>query len=437
ARIVEINHDNITLEGFTIDGQAGDANSAAGYRDKLLYAIGTASRDGVQGLKVLRMTFRNAGGECLRLRYFARDNEIAHSSFTNCGVHDFRFGAGGKNGEAVYIGTAPEQLGDGKNPTTEPDQSSGNWVHHNSFNTQGNECVDIKEAATANIVEGNTCTGQRDPESGGFDSRGSGNIFRRNQSYGNTGAGVRLGGDQSGDGVSNDVYDNAIFDNRAGGIKFQRTPQGRICGNTMQNNSGGNAVGSYGAQFSPTASCEGVAVPSTATTAPTSTPKPTATPTSAPKPTAVPTSAPQPTAPTAPPVASDPTAPNCARYALDGNAPTYLEAERYSRLGGRFVVVADAARSGGQAMSIPGAGRQSEAGTYLSFDLQVANGGTFYVWLLGYGPKDNADSFFVQADGGNLIQANLSRSGWRWKKASATLTLGSGLHTFTIQNREN
>ena len=110
------------------------------------------------------MTFKNAGGECVRLRYFAQHNEIATSRHSRrCGVHDFRFKAGGKNGEGIYIGTAPEQRGDGKNPTTDPDLSNGNWIHHNSFDTQGNECVDIKEAASGNLVENNRCTGQRDP----------------------------------------------------------------------------------------------------------------------------------------------------------------------------------------------------------------------------------------------------------------------------------
>src|SRR6266508_1842739 len=178
ARIIEINHDNITLSGFTIDGLWGDPNSAAGYRDKLLYVLGKQPRDGVSELRVLNMILRNAGGECVRLRYFAQHNEISGSVVTNCGVHDFRFGAGGKNGEGIYIGTAPEQRSDGKNPTAEPDLSKENWIHQNQFDTQGNECVDIKESTTGNVIEGNSRTGQRDSESGGFASRGSGNIFR-------------------------------------------------------------------------------------------------------------------------------------------------------------------------------------------------------------------------------------------------------------------
>jgi hypothetical protein len=262
ARIFEVNHDHHTLEGFTIDGLWGAPGSAAGYRDKLLYALGEAPCDGVTGLRVLGMTFRNAGGECLRLRYFARYNEIASSSFVGCGVYDFVFAGGGKNGEAVYIGTAPEQRADGKNPTVDVDASDFNWVHDNTFDTRGNECVDIKEGASGNLVERNVCTGQRDADSGGFDARGSGNVFRDNESFGNAGTGVRLGGDTAADGIANDVYGNQIHDNQSGGVKFQRLPQGLVCSNAMANNVGGDSVGAFGGQIEPAAPCAGGPPPS-------------------------------------------------------------------------------------------------------------------------------------------------------------------------------
>ena len=159
------------------------------------------------------------------------------------------------NGEGIYIGTAPEQRSDGKNPTSDPDESSSNWIHDNIFDTQGNECVDIKEGSSGNIVENNKCTGQKDAESGGLDARGSNNIFRFNEVYANVGAGVRLGGDASQDGIDNDVYQNTIKDNKNGGIKFQRKPQGKICGNTMSGNTSGNAVGTFASSFTPTKAC--------------------------------------------------------------------------------------------------------------------------------------------------------------------------------------
>ena len=255
SRIAEVNHNYITLNGFTIDGLHGSSGSASGYRDKLIYAQGKGYRSGVVGLKVLNMRLTNAAGECVRLRYFAQNNEIAFNKILNCGVEDFKFDGGGKNGEGVYVGTAPEQLNDGKNPTTDRDDSRNNWIHHNIIDTQGNECVDIKEGASLTIVENNYCTGQLDPNSGGLEARGNSNIFRYNQVFGNRGAGVRLGGDTSSDGSDNDVYGNNIYDNASGGIKFQAKFQGQICENVMKNNVGGNAVGTFGSLFSPSVDC--------------------------------------------------------------------------------------------------------------------------------------------------------------------------------------
>lgn len=254
GRIFEVNHDYLVLNGFTIDGQY----SPGAYRDKLLYVHGIETRDGVTGLKVQHLTLRNAGGECMRLRYFVQQSEISDTVVGPCGRDDFPngvYGGGAKNGEGIYVGTAPEQRGDGKNPTADPDLTTDNWIHDNTFNTQGNECVDIKEAATRNLVEHNTCTGQKDSESGGFDARGSGNTFRYNEVYGNLGAGVRLGGDANTDGINNNVYENTIHDNKSGGIKFQRAPQARVCSNMMTGNTGGNAVGDFSTQFNPAAAC--------------------------------------------------------------------------------------------------------------------------------------------------------------------------------------
>jgi|GEM_PF-1540826 parallel beta-helix repeat protein len=276
-RIVEVNHDYITLSGFTINGLFGSANSASGYRDKLIFVHGKEVRNGVTGLKVLNMSLLNAGGECVRLRYFVTGAEIAYNTIQNCGAYDFKFNQGGKSGEGIYVGTSNKQWGDGKNPTSDADITRDNRIHHNTIDTQGNECVDIKEGATANIVENNTCSGQKDPESGGFDSRGDGNTFRYNTVTGSVGAGIRLGGWLVGSvqyGKLNDIYGNTITNNKNGGIRFQVSPQGKICENQMSGNTGGDAGGEYGAQFDPVQSCSGGTVPPTPPTGtpPTSTP---------------------------------------------------------------------------------------------------------------------------------------------------------------------
>ena len=105
--------------------------------------------------------------------------------------------------------------------------------------------MDVKEGSSGNLVENNVCTGQKDSESGGLDSRGNGNIFRNNLVYGNAGAGIRLGGDEDDDGKNNDVYLNTIRDNEGVGIKVQRYPQGKICGNVLSGNDGGEITEEY------------------------------------------------------------------------------------------------------------------------------------------------------------------------------------------------
>jgi len=233
SRVFEIHHSYITLSGFHIDGQVGVGTTKKDYRDKLIYAIGQTPGKGVEHLKIDGLLVENAGGECIRLRYFARHNEISNTTVRNCGIYDFRLHDGGKNGEGIYIGTAPEQRKDGKNPTADPDLSTDNYIHHNTIDTEGNECVDIKEAATKNLVEYNTCRGQRDPESGGFDARGNNNTFRYNRVIDTEGAAVRLGGDDPEDGIHNNVYGNTFTDNRGGALMVRRLPQGKICNNTI------------------------------------------------------------------------------------------------------------------------------------------------------------------------------------------------------------
>lgn len=234
-RIFQVFHDYITLEGFTIDGRRSENSESSrdGYWNKLLYVLGQEPQSGVVGLRVVKMNFRNAGGECLRLRYFVQYSEIAYSTFENCGIYDFRQAGGGKVGEGVYVGTSSEQWDE--NITNEPDQTAFNWIHHNHFETYGNECVEMKEGTHDNIVEHNICTRQQDEDSAGIGSRGN-NIIRYNEIYENKGAGIRLGGHKV-DGITyggiNHVYGNFIYDNQRGGIKIEVPQQGILCGNSI------------------------------------------------------------------------------------------------------------------------------------------------------------------------------------------------------------
>lgn len=255
SRVIEINHDYTELRGFTVDGKFGAGNTKGSYRDKLIYVIGKTRGDGVTGLRILNMSVKNAGGECIRLRYQTRRNEIAYSQISNCGRYDFAFRDGGKNGEGIYIGTAPEQRGAHGAPDRSVDASDANHVHHNIIDTKGNECVDIKEGSSRNVVEHNQCSGQKDKNSGGFDSRGNNNVFRYNTVSNVRGAGVRLGGDSDKDGINNDVYGNTFRKVGVAVVRAERGPQGKVCGNTSQSNSEKKDKKKGKVQLEPLAGC--------------------------------------------------------------------------------------------------------------------------------------------------------------------------------------
>lgn len=107
-----------------------------------------------------------------------------------------------------------------------------NWIHHNTFRTYGNECVDIKEGSTFNLVENNVCENQMDENSGCFGSRGSDNCFRSNDISHCIGAGVRVGGGE-GYGSGNHIYDNTIAYCDYGAFNVMHSPQGKVCGNKL------------------------------------------------------------------------------------------------------------------------------------------------------------------------------------------------------------
>jgi uncharacterized protein DUF1565/parallel beta helix pectate lyase-like protein len=259
ARTVEIQHDDTTLRGFTIDGKVCEELVEACYRDKGIYVQSQVPGDGVTGTKIENMRLTNLGGECIRMKYFATRSVISGNKIGPCGIHDFTIPntGTGQNGEGIYIGTAPEQLTN--NPTQDPDESNDNVIRNNVIDTQAAECVEMKESSRGNEVAFNQCTGEqpRNATSGAMTSRGPGNKFHHNKIYGNAGAGLRVGGDRPGDAVNNDMFENVVTDNARGGIKVMDAgPHGKVCGNRMSNNVGGNVVGDFPTSIGdPTAPC--------------------------------------------------------------------------------------------------------------------------------------------------------------------------------------
>lgn len=223
GRMVQILHDHVTLERFEISDD-----------DILIWVQGAA------GVQILNNTLRDAQGECVRIKYFSRYTEVAGNRITGCGQRGFSLADRRKNGEGIYIGTAPEQRH--RNPTDEPDASNSNYVHDNVIRTRA-ECVDVKESAANNLVTRNHCSGSQDPDGAGFSSRGRFTIFRENVAIGNAGAGIRLGGDAADDGIQSLVLRNQLLANKGYGVKVQREPQRQICGNTVDANQAGATNG--------------------------------------------------------------------------------------------------------------------------------------------------------------------------------------------------
>ncbi|CAM9557506.1 unnamed protein product [Choristocarpus tenellus] len=241
-RVITIKHSYIHLRGFTVDGKMGSGDNLEFYADKCIYVHGQETpktidymghkfSSTINGLVLSNLSIKNCQGECIRLRYFVTHADIQDNDIQNCGVDDFIFNPGkGKNGEGLYIGTSSEQWEDGKNPDNRPDESSFNLVRNNIILTNGNECVEVKEGTEHNVIEGNTCGGQLDKESGCFGSRGDKSVFRFNKGDGCDGAGVRVGG-HIGYGIDNKIYENSFTKLGAGSVKIMAEPQAEICGN--------------------------------------------------------------------------------------------------------------------------------------------------------------------------------------------------------------
>ncbi len=236
SHVIDVKHSYIEMRGFVVDGQHGAGAVLSDYRDKLIYVDGW-SNNGVKGLVFHGLSLRNAFGECFRMKGLASGNEIAFNTINTCGLRDYVFGRGKSNGEGIYLGTAPEQLA-GK-PT---DASVENWIHHNVIQTNGSECVDLKEGADGNLIEYNVCTGVRYADGGGISTRSNDNIIQFNRIAENASAGIRMGGDDAVHGIRNVVIGNDLYFNQNSGLKIMRGPQGLICGNTIVQPSGSPSV---------------------------------------------------------------------------------------------------------------------------------------------------------------------------------------------------
>lgn len=176
-RAIEVRHDGTTLSGFTIEGA-----------DIGVWLFG------VSGCVLEDLTVRDIGGEGVRIKNGSRGNVVRRCRFERMGRTGFDAAKGDKNGEGVYIGTAPEQRSK-NDPPDVPDRCVGNVVEDCVFRTEAAEAVDIKEDSEGNVVR--RCVGEdgRDPDGAIFGSRGDGNTFEECVARDGKGHGFRFGGD--------------------------------------------------------------------------------------------------------------------------------------------------------------------------------------------------------------------------------------------------
>lgn len=87
-------------------------------------------------------------------------------------------------------------------------------------------------------------------------------------------------------------------------------------------------------------------------------------------------------------------------------------------------------------METPNGSSDSET-NYVKYNLEVTNGGSFYIFLLSQGPDSSSDSFNLAVDGGSSKQVTTGSSSWAWKKPSSSISLSTGSHTLYIKVRED
>ncbi|MGE0729332.1 MAG: hypothetical protein AB7O92_15460 [Acidimicrobiia bacterium] len=270
-----VDSDHIVLEWLDVDGRVLPGTGAGPERDRTLNRLVWFQNVRDSTLRYSRI--RHGGGECVRIKANSQRNELHHNEISDCGFYQFEIQREerlNKNGEAIYVGTDPAQIAEtqierqrywGLDPKLATDRSSHNHIHHNLLQPGppgadwGNECVDLKEdwprpqadlpgdlergEPGHNVVADNECSGQFDPESGAFDSRGPNNVFEHNLVTGTVeGAAIRIGAKDKSAGELGEIEwratDNVVrnnrlesFEYRAAVKAFDDQPLALACGN--------------------------------------------------------------------------------------------------------------------------------------------------------------------------------------------------------------
>lgn len=117
-RVLQIAHDYYTVQGLCFNGEH---KKGVKYAETAIYALGADKKStkkgvtsSVTGLQLFDLEIRNFASECVHFRYFVTHAEVKGCIIQYCGIGAFGMGTGGKVGEAIYVGTALDQVGDDK-----------------------------------------------------------------------------------------------------------------------------------------------------------------------------------------------------------------------------------------------------------------------------------------------------------------------------------
>lgn len=116
-RAFQVAHDYYTIEDICFNGSHGGDEYVA----TAIYVLGAdkkTTKNGVKssvtGLIMRNLEIKNFDSECVHFRYFVTHAEVEGCTIQNCGKEAFENGGGGKVGEAIYVGTALDQVDDNK-----------------------------------------------------------------------------------------------------------------------------------------------------------------------------------------------------------------------------------------------------------------------------------------------------------------------------------
>jgi hypothetical protein len=170
---VNVLADNVTIANLTVDGRRllsitdPYVNPTTDVIERLI-GIGYQTKQNikpdsphVKNARIIDVTLRFAGRECIRVMNSAKDTLIQGITIDRCGIQvyesdgDVRPGSidGPKNGEGIYIGN-DLSVQDEKDV---PDFTENTTVEASLIQTFGAECIEVKENSSGAVLRGNLC----------------------------------------------------------------------------------------------------------------------------------------------------------------------------------------------------------------------------------------------------------------------------------------